>query len=662
MSRPLSGIDEIRALTVAAANTRMAARVSGAVTRSTPYELYIQNDGSALFIGANTKRKVYRRGDYIEVSGTTAPGHFLPILIEESSTLIGHRSLPNPVSADFASLASGKLDCLYVEVVGMVRAVDSSATGELKCRLAMIGGDLRVDIGPSEELQSTRLVGARVRVRGVAAGVKNHHRQIVQPVLLVQDTAECLQILTEPIGDVFAAQSQPISSVMSATELFKTTSIAKISGQVVAVTSPRHAYVRDSSDTIEINLQAPVDWRVGDLVEAAGFPENGLIKPHLVDAFARVLNHGSAPLPSVTTAEQLLSGNYDATLVEIGATLRQAYDSGNVITFSLHDGDVFFTAVCPKVAGSTPTTLPVAGTRLAVVGICSVDRMESTDTLLTTPKSFYLKMRGLEDVRVIQAPGFWTTRRLVGALAGLSGILVAAGSWIWSLRNTVRRQTRLILSQTRIQATNEERGRIARELHDSLEQQLAGTTILLDATAAAFQEKSESAKTHLDTARAMLRYSLDEAQRVVLNLRSRDLAHARFSDAMESSLRQIVGRSQIQLTTEIVGSECALDMVTENHVLRIAQEAVTNAVKHSGASRIHVVLEMNEQNLGLVVRDDGRGFVARPNQMNGRVGKFGLIGMQERSEKLRGSLSVESHVGQGTCITLSIPIERSRGE
>lgn len=647
------GIDAIRALTPDEADAHPTARVRGIVIRSTPSELYIQNEASALFVAPDRNRKEYQRGDYIEVVGRTAAGHFLPVLIEDHSVVLGHKPLPQPVAADLDSLASGKLDCLYVEVVGVVRAIEAANPGELRTRLAVAGGDLRVDIRPPDQ-RRLKLVGARVKFRGVAAGVKNQLRQIVQPVVLVQESADDIEILNPPIDDVFAAPSQPISSVMSAAEFSKKTALTKVNGQVVSAPSPTRGYVRDATDTIEVTLQAPTDWHVGDLVDVAGFPEIGLTKPRIVDGFARVVGHGAQPIPFITTVGRLLSRDSDATLVQIIATVRHAYDSGGAVTFSLNDEDIFFTATCPKVSGGAASPLPEPGTRVSLVGICSVDRMESTDSLLTTPKSFYIKMRGPEDLRVIQKPGFWTTRRLIGALSGLSCILLLASGWIWSLRNTVRRQTGLILSQTRLQATNEERGRIARELHDSIEQQLAGTTILLDATASAWDEAPGKARSNLDTARAMLRYSLDEAQRVVLNLRSRDLAHACFSDAMESSLRQIVAPSSMQLTVEVRGAVPSLDLVTENHVLRVAQEAVTNAVKHSRASYINVVIEANEDALTLIVSDDGRGFLAHGGQANGKVGKFGLIGMQERAEKLRGFLNIESRPGRGTVVRLTI--------
>jgi signal transduction histidine kinase len=106
---------------------------------------------------------------------------------------------------------------------------------------------------------------------------------------------------------------------------------------------------------------------------------------------------------------------------------------------------------------------------------------------------------------------------------------------------------------------------------------------------------------------------------------------------------------------QVIGEVRALPPQVENHVQRVALEAVTNAIKHAGARRVEVRAEFDrEEQVVLRVKDDGRGFDATrlPAVSSGH---FGLFGMKERAEKVKGELTIESHVGRGTEVRLSVP-------
>ena len=102
-----------------------------------------------------------------------------------------------------------------------------------------------------------------------------------------------------------------------------------------------------------------------------------------------------------------------------------------------------------------------------------------------------------------------------------------------------------------------------------------------------------------------------------------------------------------------------LPVDVEYNLLRIAQEAVTNAVKHSAARTIEVTLECSPRAIRLTVRDDGVGFAA-PAGPGGRLGHYGLIGMNERATQIGGELSIESEPGQGTTVSLRVPMPETR--
>ena len=152
----------------------------------------------------------------------------------------------------------------------------------------------------------------------------------------------------------------------------------------------------------------------------------------------------------------------------------------------------------------------------------------------------------------------------------------------------------------------------------------------------------------------MVRGSLEEARNSIWNMRAQVLENGSLAGALESILDQMAGDRGLHAEVAITGRERRLAPITENNLLRVGQEAITNATKHAGAKHIKVTLNFGEDQLGLTILDDGCGFdPARP-----RTGKggFGLVGMRERATGLKGVLNVRTAPGQGTEIQLQVPL------
>ena len=163
------------------------------------------------------------------------------------------------------------------------------------------------------------------------------------------------------------------------------------------------------------------------------------------------------------------------------------------------------------------------------------------------------------------------------------------------------------------------------------------------------------ARSYLDMARRMARHSLTEARRSVMDLRASALDGQDLAAAIESGTRLWTAGSGVEVAVEVTGTGTKLPEEMEQHLLRIAQEAVTNALKHAGASRIGVSLHLEARNLHLRIGDNGRGF-DRQDVFSSRAGHFGLIGMRERAERLGGELRLESHPGAGTEVEVTVPL------
>jgi signal transduction histidine kinase/ligand-binding sensor domain-containing protein len=216
-------------------------------------------------------------------------------------------------------------------------------------------------------------------------------------------------------------------------------------------------------------------------------------------------------------------------------------------------------------------------------------------------------------------------------------------------------QLRLGQIRARFAAVIQERARLAREIHDTLAQGFVGISAQLDAVALSMPEDGTPTRKHLDLARRMARHSVTEARRSVMDLRAGVLEGQDLPNAIESGARMWVAGSNVAVAVDFSGESRELPQEIEQHVLRIAQEAVTNALKHSGATRIGIKLHMEERKLNLRIEDDGRGF--DPEGVFASLGgHFGVIGMRERAERVGGELRLDSRPGEGTSIELSVPL------
>ncbi len=197
-----------------------------------------------------------------------------------------------------------------------------------------------------------------------------------------------------------------------------------------------------------------------------------------------------------------------------------------------------------------------------------------------------------------------------------------------------------------------ERTRIAREIHDTLAQGFAGISVQLELVARMLTIAPQSAKPHLDQARQLVRSSLDEARRSVWDLRSQALESSDLPSALSETVKRLVADTSIQSQVQVSGTYRQLSRTIEDHLLRIGQEAITNAIKHARAQNLRVELNYVAESVKLRVQDDGCGFDPRhsPN------GHFGLVGMRERVAQIGGQLIVNSRQNEGTEIIVEVPL------
>src|SRR4051794_2716254 len=198
----------------------------------------------------------------------------------------------------------------------------------------------------------------------------------------------------------------------------------------------------------------------------------------------------------------------------------------------------------------------------------------------------------------------------------------------------------------------EERNRLARELHDSVTQQLFGVVLAAESAGELLERGDAAAAGELGRVQALARGAMDELRSVVFELRPASLENEGLGQALRKHvevLRRVTGRS-IELR---IGAPPGLGAAAAGQVFRIAQEALQNALRHAGAERIEVRLGNGGGRLVLSVADDGSGFDASAAGVRGR--RLGLTSMEERAVELGGRLAIESRPGAGTTVTLEMP-------
>lgn len=214
-----------------------------------------------------------------------------------------------------------------------------------------------------------------------------------------------------------------------------------------------------------------------------------------------------------------------------------------------------------------------------------------------------------------------------------------------------------------------ERQRLSREIHDSVGQRLASITLLLAATEQDWDRRPDLARDHVGVAAATARDGLAEVRRVVHGLPPVELADDPSGEALPSALRRLIdevaGRgSGPEASLHVHGDPVPLAADVAGGLLRSARGALANAIEHSGADRVAVTLTFLHDEVRLDVRDDGRGFDvdaaagASGRRQSGRPGRGrGLQGIVDRAVGLGGRASIESTPGDGTTVSVELPLE-----
>lgn len=647
---PIASIRAVRELARVAALQAPPVEMEATVLYADPNrnEAMIDDGTASCYMRMTEGEPVLAPGDRISLEGNVWQFGLFPHIQSRTCKVIGRVPLPDPYRPRVDELFLPELDSDWVEIPAVVIGVDRGGFG-YPLVVEVFGHEVRaiLPMVPDADKLAAGLMQRKVRMTGVAATIFNNEMQMAGRHFFVPSFDHL-----EPLTDVIDPANAPLTTTLRLlTGNAGQETLVKLEG-VVTQENENGFYLRDEAGSAYVRTSLMGRFPRGSKVAAVGFGHMAPYRPIL--RAASVTQTGTIPPPEpkwFNDARANVSAAHDE-LVRLHAEFIGLRRGKNEDLLWCRVGVDFFEAIVAPRENQVLTEL-VPGDVLELTGICKLT------TSLPMPRAewvdgFRLELAESGGIRVLRKAPWWTQRRLMTALGvtGVACVITMAGVII--LRRQVAAQLKVIGDKLSAEAVHTERDRMARELHDTLEQQLAGVSLQIDGIARAANGNKDVLDSRVALARKMIRHTRAEARRSVWDLRSRILE----KEGLVAALRELAtgvsaasGAPSVELV--VVGDLPELPQGADFHILRVAQEAVGNAVKHAEARLVRMELTTTPEKVELGIRDDGKGFDVEA-RMNDPF-HFGVIGMHQRAERIGGTIHIASFPGQGCCVTLSLP-------
>ncbi len=645
----LTSADQVRRLSPDQAGLGYPVRIHGVITDDVPApDFFIQDSTAGIYVeGSHIPVFPHLLGNVVEVEGITGPGKFAPVIRERSVRVLGKGALPKARLYTFSELANGQLDSQRVQVRGIVRSasIDRTSWHEVTLAMNVASGNgqfkVRVPIENSDQ-DPASWIDSEILIEGVCGSLFNSERQLIG-VLFYVPRLSFIKVET-------SAKEIPFAALLRFSPDQGAGHRVHVRGVVSYQQLGSALFLQSQGKGLRVETRQNTRVAIGDELDVIGFPAVGESAPYLEDAVFRRVGHENPPEPVHLDLASSWE-RYDGALVTTDAKIvqhEQRPDGLTALLLQHQNGTLFNATLSAQDFSHRLMSIPL-NSELRIKGICLV----SNGGLWEQPESIRLLARSADEVVVLKAPSWWNLRHTLQLLGITAAALLVLMLWMVVLRRRLHEQMDVVRRKLRSGAVLEERNRIARELHDTLEQELAGITMQLDLAADSFQQAPRVAQQALKIARSMTRHSMREARRSVWDLRCHLLENGDLVSALRQAVGPFVMGTQVKVEINVEGQLRRLTVPVEMNLLRIGQEAVTNAIKHAHAQRITLDLRYDPETVCLRVSDDGRGFSASEIALSGN-GHFGLLDMRERAQSLGCELRVKSEPGGGTCIEVHV--------
>jgi len=641
----LTTADEVHHLKRMEAQLGRPVKIRGVVTSTSLYYGFtLQDSTSGVFVMGPD---LVRIGDFVEVVGVTDSGDFAPMIKLSQLHRLGAGRLPEPIRPQWDQLMNGSMDAQYVEIEGIVTAVST-----LGVTLLTPGGIIKAVLNSSMSLEELKhYENTLVRIRGCLIASRNNqtHQVILGEFIILNPSVRVEDSISE---DILSATYKTPAELLQFDPQASLFQRIKMSGQIVHVEGDL-CFMMVGTNGVRFVANTVAALQVGDLVEVAGYPQLGGASPLLREAVVK--KTGQAALPEVRplAAGSLARAEFDSTRVRVESVLTGVREIGSGTILEMQDGAQNFVARLDGQSEFLRSLL--VGSRLALTGVYSAQR--GNQAFIQTISSFELLLDSPADIKVLARPPWWTLRRLLFIVGMLACILMIAVLWINQLHRKVDERTVQLKEQIeqrqsieQHRAMEQERARIAQDLHDELGSSLTEIGMLAAGPVAA-----------ADSPRHLVQIS-DRARRMVSSLDEIVWAMNPKHDSLESLGSYLClyadrflkpANITFRLTGTLDLPNQTLNPIHRHEFFLAFKEALTNVVRHSGATEVRLSLRIIGNRLRLSLADDGGGLgSARPT-----AGMDGLANMRARMEKMGGRFAIASQAGRGTTLRFYLPLE-----
>lgn len=655
-AEPVGTLAELRALPKEVAGKSLPVRIEAVViyANSSENELIVNDGTASCYTGVDLsgvdRADRPQTGDRVLLDGFTQPGGFLPHFHSRSWKIIGRGEIPAPYPISADEIYLPRFDTAWVEVPAVVTGVE---TGGIAYTLVVevFGQTFKADIPncPDAALRAASLMQRPTRLRAVLGTVFNPHGQLTSRHFLVPSFDDIRP--TAPAVDSAGAPLRTVLELLNADS--SPADLVRLEG-VITQMDAKGFHLRDHSGSAFVQAVTTERLPPGTHVRVEGYGAIAPFRPLLRATRVTPVSTGPPPdpLPMNFHAKDVTLLQMEFVILVADVFGMRSFQDETILQCQA-DG-MAFEAILPH--GSSPKPDFVPGDQVRLSGICELT------TTHPIPRAewingFRIRLADRNAVTLLRRGPWWTRARLYTALGAMTAAALLGISGTLFFRHIVARQARIIGEKIGSEAVISERDRMARDLHDTLEQQLAGVALQLDGLDKVAKIHPDEISSRLGLARRMLRHTRVEARRSVWDLRSRLLELQGLETALRSMAEGASSGDGPKVSLEIMELSRPLPAGTDFHLLRIAQEALANAIKHANARNVIISLHETTETVVLSVRDDGEGFVpAAPDAPF--APHFGILGMRERVEKIGADLHIESSPGHGCTVTVSLPNPR----
>src|SRR5215831_13812782 len=555
----LTNAAQIRKLSAAQAAQAISVELRGVViTDASPARraAVIWDETAGIYLLAPSNQfSAITRGDLLEIRGVTDPGEFAPIVKVSRARKLGNAATPPAKPARFEELLSGGLDAQWVEVSGVVRNVDARAQGTgggWHMELDVGGG--KVSVVSNGPRPAQPLVDAQVRVQATCLYQFTQRRKVLRPVLFVPRSV--------PVGIIEAAPAEadaplrPAGSLLEFSPENTSGHRVHVRGVVTHQEPGTSVWIRDESGGLRVQTPQAGRLESGDEIDVLGFPKYGSLTPTLEDAVFR--KAGATNAPSAREVGSLTEAfDHPGDLVSIAATLAQSERMPDGWFLTLQRDGSSFKALFKAFPATSVMNQWQPGSVLRVTGICSVavDETEPVASGIWRPESFYLLLRRPTDVALVEAPPWWTPAHIVFVLIIVTSgsLLVTAVVMLLARRRLREQANHRAMAEAEFAAILSERNRVAREIHDTLAQGLAATSVHLRLAKKNANGSPAPVTHHLEVAQQLVKESLEEARNSIWNMRSQVLENNDLAGALKGILDQMADGTGLEVSLETQG-------------------------------------------------------------------------------------------------------------